>query len=1367
MKKYFFLLLLALICINQYSYSENTFSKTKSYSMSDGLSHYGVTSILEDHNGLLWLGTFDGLNCFNGFDFKIFRNTGEVESITNNRVRSLYQDKNNNIWVGTERGISLYNYQDQIFQTLYEAESAEVHINGTTINHIFKYQNQIICVSEHNGLYFFDEETYELKKFITIESQKKNGFYYYGLVQLDHHLIISTIDGVIIYNLEKDTYREIKLEGLKNTRGITITPDKKHVFIVGNSGIYKYEINENSEDILSFSDKYFTKNRFRSIYCAQDNQLYLGHISTGLDVIDDYHELQKEVRLSKYKNKVSLPLDRVSVYALNKESGDWIASFTEGIYHINNRSQDFSNFKIPNNQKQRFPKKSQVLSINQFDQNTLLFNVNFRGVYCYDIAQNQFCGLENRLKNFDTNQVNNLYLDNEDNKWIKSIYNYGHIYFQEKHSDKWLKIHDSRFPFLDKLNIKSVAKDRFGYYWLATNEGLFRLEIKNNTLIDAQELKKFKQQTKNLSSEMRYMYLDPLVDVVWVGTRLNGLIRIQNKDLPLDALETQQYVHSSKDPNSISSNHITSIIRLPNKELWVGTERGGVCRVTKDASTYRFKSFREKEGLDNNVVKSILSDKNNNLWISTNKGLNVLNTKTFVIRTFSKEDGMLVAPFENTSTLLEDGKMVFGGANGFCIFHPDSISEESYPKLRLGELKIYNQEVQPNKSVSDHIILTQNLNSTDHFSLNYDQNVFSIEMLSLHYSNPKSHLLKYRLLPIEKEWVEVTSDLKTASFNSLPPGNYTFEVATSNSNKDYGKIKSISIEIKPPYWKTVWAYIIYVILGVVLIGITIKFLLHLTGLKHQLQIEQLEYNRLEELNKTKQQMFMNISHEFRTPLTLISGPIQVLLKMFSSHKEAFEHLDLINRQSKKMYQLVNQVQDFNKAEQSLLKLQLKSFDLIELLANVKEDFDPLAKKQNKVFRLKGEANKIFINADYDKLEIVLNNLLNNAFKFTQEKDSITMEYSSNADGIDLYITDSGQGISEEDVPFIFDRFYQSKTNTSNIGSGIGLAFSKKLVDLHFGTIKVSINDKEGTTFHVFIPTKVSKESQFNEVRLSQLLEEESHEERQKLLPDNLALPEIKIDENLKDQTVFFVEDNPDLREFVQSVLSDHFNIKAFENGRKCLDYLEKEWPDLLLSDILMPELNGLELCNSLKLDIRTSHIPVILLTSKSSVEDKISGLEIGADAYITKPFDMKHLITSIQMLLKNRLLLRERFKIDVPIELERKSNDKNDKIFIDKLYQLMEDNYSNEELDINFFAKELYLNRTHFYQKVKAITNHTPLELLRMFRLKKAAELLVQEKIPVSEVYLLTGFKSRTHFTKMFKDTYGLTPGKYGKSTKA
>lgn len=1335
---------------------------SKHLTTEDGLSHFGVTAVIEDHNGLIWVGTFKGLNVYDGYEFKTFYADNEIGSLTSSRIQSLLQDSNGNILIGTEKGLSLYDYDKEKFIELYSNSKKDRKLAGPIINQINQTNQYIVCITESEGVLLFSKNTYEFVGQYTPEGVDLATLRIHGVdVLTDRHFLMATSIGLLSFDTQKKTFSQVLSDEIRPCLDV-VHGKEGYIYVLSTWELYVISVDfERGEPKFTLVRSRLGGQGFAQLEMDNGGRLWMRRNNNVISVIErPYRLLNNNYEWINYTFKDEFT--RISCFVVNTASGGWIGSYNQGLFRFrtNERVFKYADLKVDGEKNNNM--SSQIIRMVALDSAKVLLTINVNTCKVLDTKTGKTTDIIGPNEAPDR-YFTRIFIDTRRITWLGS--RTPGIFYQLHNDPKWHPLSHPDWPELETLTVRSFAEDRHGKLWVADFRNLYRLTIADNgKVLDYEIMQKFGDLTFSDALKINVIYPDPIADVIWVATVNDGLIKVSyREDQPLSETHAINFIPDPTDTQSFPGYYVTSVKRLPNHELWVGTLEGGICKLIDEQTNPRFKSYKESDGLDDNDVMTFQCDEEGNLWIATNQGINELNLQTETFRNYTIEDGLEPASFEVNSVRLDNGLMVFGGNNGVCYFDPRAVPRETFlPKLLFGQLKIHNQLVQVDSVLDTHVVLIKPLNDTQELSLDYNQSSISLELISMHFSNTESHQIRYRLLPLNEKWFVSSSNNKLANFSLLPTGRYTFEAAVSNSKNEWSSPRRIEIIIHPPLWKTTWAYLLYVIVTGVIVFLVMRTLIRMSSLHHRLKVEQLEKDRVVEIDAARIKLFMNISHEFRTPLTLISGPITVLKNMFKNNQDAFQHIDLVQRQSKKMLQLVEQVHDLRKGEQNLLKLHMQSFDFTDFITEVKNDFEELAQDSHKKLILEGDANQLFVMADKQKLEVVVNNLLNNAFKFTKEGDTIRIAYGIAEEGFYFEVSDTGRGIRAEDMDHLFERFYQtSKEDGFSVGSGIGLELSKMLVELHFGEITVTSEYGMGSKFFVCLPVKVSKEDAFSDKRIKEILANESHDDKQRVDQDKLDLSDLVVDEAMSDVSIYYVEDNYDLRTFVEGILTQYFKVTSFDNGKKCADAMDTEWPDLIISDILMPEMNGLELCKLVKVDIRTSHIPVVLLTSRSTTDDKIEGLEMGADAYIVKPFEMRHLIATVQSILQNRQKIRERFKLGYPLTLEKKQYNQNDKIFIERIYRLMEENLDNESMDLEAFSRELYMSRSQLFRKVKAITNHTPQELIRSYRLKKAAELLATGGHTVQQVCYKTGFKNRAYFTKVFKEQFGVNPSQY------
>lgn len=1372
---FIFTVLLYFCCFEMISQSKDLVPK-QNLNISDGLAHNGVTTMLEDSKGFLWIGTYDGLNRYDGYDLKTYKNTLDRELLVSNRVRDLIEDNKNNIWIGTDEGISIYNYSKEDYRSVYSNKINNKGERGPIVRdiHISKDSGVIVCGTESEGVLVFKDDQTFLGQYIPNQNEFGKDILFFESVQLDeNYYIFSSSVGVLAFDVSTKQFEKVLDQNISQSTSI-LKMDESTLLITTSSGIVIFSFNENN-GVYSYKLKHkaLEDYQFNSSLIDVLGNLWLGTLSKGLIRIEKIkaQDFNGPFEILMFKPKTGIL--RSSCFSSFANGSCWYGTFNEGVFKFDIKENPFNKYNVEMKYEYGI-ETNHIAHITPLDSiraylGNRSFGSNNGGIGLFNTQTNKFEKLPFYISEEDVEKVGAVYVDSKKSIWLKII-NKG--LFRVREGTKTLeKITSSDLLNFNNITPRSFTEDSFGNIWIGCLKDIYKITIAdNNEIINIDALNSNPFFKNNALSLVRYVYKDPLYDFIWLGADSDGLFRIDiGNGETIKDYKVNQFNYDKNNNLSISSNFVTSIIRLPNEELWIGTEGGGICKVVNSDTAPGFIAYTEKQGLSNNVVKSILFDDEYNLWVSTNVGLNKFDTKDLRFRRFGISDGLPFEDFWFSSAKLDNGYFLFSGLDGLCYFNPKDLpNSEVLPRLEFDDLKVFNKSILPGDELGDRILFDRRLKDQDEISLEYNENVFSIKLTSLHFTNPDNHNLKYRLLPISEDWIEIPSSQQTIYYNGLQPGEYNLEVMASNSLDDWTEPKMLKITITPPYWKTTKAYVLYLLLGALLIYLGVIIVIRIQKLNHNLEIEQFEKDKVKEINQAKLRFFSNISHELKTPLTLIKGPVNALFNQFKNNAEIKEKLQIIERQSNKISHLVNQVHDFQKAEANALKMNYSRFSFNSFIQDIITDFSFMAENDHKKLEFEDSDANIIVSADRDKLEKIFYNILGNSFKYTTQGDTIKVDFESEEKDLIVTITDSGKGIDEADLAHVFERFYQSHSHQDihSSGSGIGLSFTKLLVEMHYGYINVESEPGKGTTMNIRLPI-VKKETVKDQEKLEEdILSAETKFKFSSQLTTKNNPKEIIADGSFSDALIFYAEDNLDMRMFVSNSLSKFFKLKTFSNGQECLDAMEDQWPDIVISDVQMPELNGLDLCRAIKSDIKTSHIPVILLTALTNIEDKIQGIRDGADAYIRKPFNVQHLITRTETLLENRKQLRERFQIGIPLTKENNLNNRNDNAFLEKLYDLMEENLDNQNLDLNSFTKELYLNRTHFYQKVKALTNLTPFEVLKDYRLKKAAEFLVHKKVSVNEVYAMTGFKSRTHFSKLFKERYNVTPGKYEAETR-
>jgi signal transduction histidine kinase/ligand-binding sensor domain-containing protein/DNA-binding response OmpR family regulator len=917
-----------------------------------------------------------------------------------------------------------------------------------------------------------------------------------------------------------------------------------------------------------------------------------------------------------------------------------------------------------------------------------------------------------------------------------------------------------------------IMEDHNGNLWIGTFYGLAKYDRKKDRFYAYNPI------TTLINSHVRVIIEDKKNNL-WVATEGGGITRLKRDTSSgfEEKLSPTHFVNSPTDRNSLSDNVVYSLVEDENGILWVGTS-SGLNRFDPDKN--KFTRFTIKEGLPDEMIMGLLCDKKGYLWISHKKGITRLDTKTNVIRNFTQQDGLQSNEFSEDAYFRNNktGEMFFGGINGFNAFFPDSIKDDkSLPKVIFTDLQILNQSVPINKVVNGRVVLSKPISLTKEVTFKYSDKSITIEFAALHYLNPQSNKYMHMLEGFDKNWILTAASNRTATYSNLMPGNYIFKVKASNSDGIWNPVPTeLAITVLPPWWMSYWAYFIYLIAAGLIFYTVYKFISTREKLKNQVKYERLKSEKMHELEQMKLQFFTSISHEFRTPLTLIIDPLEKIMNGDPNPSLTRKYGSLMYRNAQRLLRMTNQLLDFRKLESGQLRLELTLCDIILFIKNIFENFHFHALQRNIQFTLKSSFESLQIHIDPDKLEKILYNLISNAFKNTPDGGEITLSillhkvesgnFGTN-DRIEISVTDTGIGIPADSVKDIFNIFYQVKSNnlSSGKGTGIGLALTKELVTLHKGEIIVESEQGIGSCFKVLLPVRFPNDDMDTKGMTNNSMSQLDISE--KIIDTEGAILENKDNSsngNFNNNCLpllLIIEDNNDLRLYLKEELSVHFEIIESSNGSEGLEKSLVSIPDLVISDVMMPGMDGLELCRKLKTDEHTSHIPVILLTAKQSEEYQIEGYETGADAYITKPFNTNILRARINNLIESRQKLRELYSKGPAFDPQLIATNSVDKAFMNKVIEIVEKNLDNIDFDIDLFAENLNMSRAQLYRKIKALTNQTVHDFITTIRLNKAALLLIKGELTISEVAYEVGYTQPNNFSRSFSKQFGQTPSEY------
>jgi len=1339
-------------------------------SNSDGLSNSAVTSIFRDSRGFMWFGTWDGLNRFDGSNIKVFKPDIYINgSISNNIIRNIIEDKTGKLWIVTEKGLNSYNFNQESF-TPFLQKIKNNRYRENSFHAILGPDSLLWCSVYNYGITHFDSQTNNFSAPIKLLQNPSLLQNIEGLSFSQNDILwILNSDGIVI-GLKKTTqWRVLKQYNL--SANYEILP-QKHWFIRNGDNNFLF-IGLKKGGFLAIN---LETGKITCIHQG-DKNLNLTIISKGLkkgvlwggtDAGRLFKILIKpNIKIDFLKNQlIGLSGKQVKIWSITETKPDmlWIGTDGDGVHKYITKSNFFTTIKKGNLSNGQI-NHNIVRAIYEDKNGNVWVGTRGNGLN-YIPFSGEATRILDRDKGLSNNAVLSLGSDVNGNIWI-GVDGEG-VDMYETTTGKVLHFPRDfiNHPKVDFGFVYSICRDLYGHMWLGTSGyGLIGFSIRKNEngkyiLVDHKQYRSDTAQKNGFQSDVIYAIAEGNPNILWIGSRGGGLYRlntITNK--------TEVFRSNPNIQNTINNDDILSLWKSNKQELWIGTS-GGLNKLNLSTTPYQFSHFTENEGLPNNTIHAILEDSLKNIWLSTNKGLSKINTKTGKIRNYLQSDGLQSNEYTDGASCLGQfsGLLYFGGVNGFNMFKSEQITDSHYfPRLIITEFENTNNPTE---------ILPQNIDVSDTISLPYDQNFFRLKFTALNYHNKRKCKYAYKLENFNQNYI-ISNGEEKISFTNVPPGEYNFKVKCTNEDGIWSPhSRQIYFIITPPFWKTTWAYLAYICIVSIVLYIVIFLILRRVRIRNQLEMERIKVQKAEELNHYKLQFFTNIAHEFRTPLTLIMAPASQLMEICD--KKIAPYVKTIYNNSNRLHHLIRELIDFRKIETGHMELKIREGSLSKLISSVADAFVQYAKQNHVCLTVTSFSAEINGWFDYRILEKILLNLISNAIKYTSQGGTISVSLTLHGDNAHIKVKDTGLGISEEMKDKVFDRFFHKadefpKLKGSTEGAGIGLSLTKSLVEFHHGEIMLDSILGEGSCFTVIIP--LNKE-QYREQECQQTILIDEDRIKEKAAMEFMGLEQtlsdktsIESSNKKSEHTLLIVDDNPQLLNLLSDILYKDYPIMQASNGLEALNILKEENISVVISDIIMPEMDGLKLCQSIKEDINTCHIPVILLTAKGELEHRIEGIEVGADSYIPKPFDPRHLKVRIHQLIKSRLRIQNELRISPEKSPEILTGlNSRDTQFLSKMQSFVEKNLDQTDLDANQMAKELAMSKTQLYRKVKAVTGFTPHGFIKHYRLKKAGNLLKETSLSVTEVIYETGFNNRTYFYRSFKEVFGTSPGNYSKT---
>ncbi|WP_020528030.1 hybrid sensor histidine kinase/response regulator transcription factor [Flexithrix dorotheae] len=1327
-----------------------------------GLLNNHINYILQDSQGFIWIGTNEGLNKFDGIRFiEYSHDPTNPSSISSNIVTKILEDHTGNLWVSTTKGLNRLNPAQDGFIKPKANDENKSHFSNIPISELYEDNHQQLWVGTGDGgLFLYRDSTDTFESFPNPKKAELRAI----IDGPDDQLILGygawvlreKEGGVSIFDKKNCKYLPVKIEpSSKNLSVIDILQKDKFNYWVGsyNSGLKIY--NTSSKKLTEPTNYPNSKsNLIFGLFKDSNDVLWIATDGNGLILFDNLSGKFNPFR--KNGNQDGLSVQSITSITEDKDGVFWVGTVNDGINIINKYKSRIQNLQFTNQVKPSISGKS-VLALSESNNGKMWIGFDHGGVNLFDRNNNsirQFRHNPKHPNSISDEVINGLYESKNGQLFIGTYLNGFDIY--NKQTNKFIHFGKTN-PVLGALYIKCFYEDISGNIWMGSREqGLIKFNPNTQKAIN------FKHDPQNPNS-INHNHVSALLEEnensIWIGT-FNGINQIN-----LTTEKLKSWKHSTSDSTSLSGNQVYSLCKDSHGGLWVGTDNG---LNYYDRINDNFKHFTTANGLPSNTIKGILSDDNNNLWISTNRGISKFSIDNHEIKNLGYEDGIIGLEFnENSIAKANDGTLFFGSTHGVTYFHPNDINPNPIvPSVIITDFLIANKKVVPGAENSP---LKKNISETELIELNHKHSVISFEFVALNYLSPQKNQYAYILEGFDQDWNYVGAQ-NQATYTNLNPGEYTFKVKGANNDGIWNdKGTSIKIVISPPWWRTWWAVGLYFFIFLLVSLGARKAALTKVKLLNDLKLERMAKEKEHEISQIKLKFFTNISHEFRTPLTLIIGPVEKLLDTNLNKEQIEKHLRLIHRNSIRLLQLVNQLMDFRKINQGKMKLHASEEDIVSFIEEIVDNFRFLAveKAIELTFTSSLKSQRLWI--DKEKIDKVIHNLLSNAFKVIKKGDRITVELdllrnnSNQQNSVSITVSDTGPGISKENLKKIFEEFYQVKQRGSS--TGIGLSLSKSLIELHHGELLVMSKEKEGSSFIIHLPIGKAHLENRDGILFSQEPIQPYTPLKPLINAEVESLPKNILDDKMP-KTILIVEDDNDVNFFLRESLQSGFNIKTCQNGQEGLEIAAKNNIDLIISDIMMPGMDGLELCKKVKSNIDTSHIPVILLTAKTEDDEIIEGLQTGADDYILKPFSMKLLMARVENLLESRLRLKEQYKNQLDLAPGNLTNTGLDNDFLEEVIKITEENMTETEFNIEAIIRTVGMSRSKFFRKIKSLTGQSPQDFIQTIRFKNAAKLLVEGEFNVSEVAFKVGYASTKNFRNGFKKHFGKTPTEFLKSYK-
>ena len=1287
-------------------------------SMDDGLSHNDITSILQDCDGFMWFATRDGLNRYDGNRVKVYHHSGNNDSIFDkDYILSLCLDGSGTMWVGTH-GVSYYDVRGDSL-TYFNRKTAENVAPVELVSCIRAGSDgNVFFLEDGKGVYRYNPETGDYHFYSFQETWRENAAIYSAnamWVDANNRVWLGGDMGTLfLLDTSSGKYHAIRIDCFHaaNDRLQVITGNEHFLYLgFQYSGVIRYDLDKKNFSILPLTEG-GDELIFVHDILIDENLLWIA-TEKGLLIFDETTKQTSRVKRD-YFDPLSLSDNAVYSVFKDRDNGLWVGTYFGGVNYVSLDQSRFTESYYPLQSKASLKGRA-VREIRQDSRGYVWVGTEDAGLNCFDPEMKAMIPVDVKLDHYNVHGMavigDELYI---------GVFSGGlNIYHLKTGKTTHYYISDNRYN-VDN-SIYAIRCDSRGRIWICTQGGVYWFDRASGNF----------HPVDGLEDIYVHNICEDSSGNIWLST--------MGKSLMCYTVEGQVQSYQDFLFKSLGRmvNRVLSVYEDQEKRLWIGTSGNGlICYVPAEKRVIHYST---DNGLPDNTAYQAVQDVLGNVWVGTNRGLVRINPSTGNVRVFTKSDGLLSNQFNYNSAFRDrHGRLYFGTIAGLTIVDPSGLREDlSFPPVFLTGFQLYNKEVVPDPGSP----LRKSITCTEHLQLAYDQNFISFDYAVLRYGASQKNACYVKLEGLDKDWV-LMADMPHISYSNLHPGKYRLLIKSSNSVGEWKEVYSLPIHILPPWWKTVWAYIVYVFLFALAVAGALLYGRKRIAQKQQILVKRVEEEKERESYHAKIEFFTNIAHEIKTPLTLIKGPLEYIMHSKPFDEETKESLDTVMKNTDRLLSLTYQLLDFRKVEARQMRMNFESTDVGLLLQSIHSRFKLSAEQQGVSFDLTLPADSIMAEVDVEAFTKIVSNLFTNALKYSASVIRVALARGQET-GFCVSVENDGELIDSKLADKIFEPFVQVSSQVAvSSGRGLGLPLARSLAQLHGGSLTLDQTSTERNRFLLWLPcTHAELVSESIDDKNSEAVKEEQSEQ----------------------PTILIVEDNAEMIDFISKKLVSNYTIFKAADGIEALKVLGEQEIDLVVTDVMMPRMDGMELLQTIKSQVEYSHIPVVLLTAKSGLQTKIEGLELGADAYIEKPFSLEYLQAQILSLLKNRKLVKDLFRNRPLTEAGVMALTKADEQFLQKVNEVIEANLTNQQFGVDLLAEKMNMSRSSLHRKIKGVADLTPNDYIRLQRLKKAALLLQEGAYRVNEIAVITGFASSSYFTKCFQQHFGLLPKNFAK----